>query len=171
MREKLQKLMQDQGLTSSKLAEILEIQPSGISHLMAGRNKPGFDLLQRILRRFPQINPDWLLLDSDQMYREQYTPKSDLAVAANDSMDTDRNSGTHQPAEELHDLFSRPNTANNSSMTNAPAGFLAETSETRHADLNLPSVSQANSQIERIVIFYNDHTFECFDAHTKERNC
>ena len=43
--------------------------PSGISHILSGRNKPGFDLLQKILRRFPRINPDWLLLDSPQMYR------------------------------------------------------------------------------------------------------
>lgn len=61
--------MKSEGLTPSRLAEILEIQPSGISHLVSGRNKPGFDLLQKILARFPKINPDWLLLDSDQMYR------------------------------------------------------------------------------------------------------
>ena len=52
MKEKLQQLMKSEGLTSSRMAEILGIQPSGISHILAGRNKPGFDLLQKILRRF-----------------------------------------------------------------------------------------------------------------------
>ena len=51
MKEKLQQLMKSEGLTSSRMAEILGIQPSGISHILAGRNKPGFDLLQKILRR------------------------------------------------------------------------------------------------------------------------
>ena len=60
MKEKLQQLMKSEGLTSSRMAEILGIQPSGISHILAGRNKPGFDLLQKILRRFPRVNPDWL---------------------------------------------------------------------------------------------------------------
>ncbi|MFR9582707.1 MAG: helix-turn-helix domain-containing protein [Rikenellaceae bacterium] len=72
--------MKSEGLTPSRLAEILEIQPSGISHLVSGRNKPGFDLLQKILARFPRINPDWLLLDSDQMYRADASalpPKTD----------------------------------------------------------------------------------------------
>lgn len=32
MKEKLLQLMKSEGLTSSRLAEILEIQPSGISH-------------------------------------------------------------------------------------------------------------------------------------------
>ena len=69
MREKLLDLMKNEGLKPSQLAELLGINPAGISHILAGRNKPGFDLLQKILRRFPRINPDWLLLDSDKMYR------------------------------------------------------------------------------------------------------
>lgn len=68
MREKLLDLMKSEGLKPSQLAELLGVNPAGISHILAGRNKPGFDLLQKILRRFPQINPDWLLLDSQQMY-------------------------------------------------------------------------------------------------------
>lgn len=71
MREKLLALMKSEGLRPGQLAEMLEINPAGISHILAGRNKPGFDLLQKILRRFPQINPDWLLLDSLQMYRPE----------------------------------------------------------------------------------------------------
>ena len=71
MREKLLDLMKSEGLKPSQLAELLGVNPAGISHILAGRNKPGFDLLQKILRRFPQINPDWLLLDSQQMYRAE----------------------------------------------------------------------------------------------------
>ena len=37
MKEKLQQLMKSEGLTSSRMAEILGIQPSGISHILAGR--------------------------------------------------------------------------------------------------------------------------------------
>ena len=43
MKEKLQQLMKSEGLTSSRMAEILGIQPSGISHILAGRNKPGIE--------------------------------------------------------------------------------------------------------------------------------
>ncbi|MFI3304812.1 MAG: helix-turn-helix transcriptional regulator [Rikenellaceae bacterium] len=69
MKDKITYLMKSEGLTTTRLAEILEIQPSAVSHLVSGRNKPGYDLLQKILRRFPKINPDWLLLDSDTPYR------------------------------------------------------------------------------------------------------
>lgn len=71
MDEKLRKLMKHEGLNSSRLAEVLGIQASGISHIMSGRNKPSYDFLLKLLQRFPQINPDWLLLDKGPMYRDE----------------------------------------------------------------------------------------------------
>ncbi len=69
MKDKISYLMKSENLSNTRFAEILGIQPSAVSHLVSGRNKPGYDLLQRILRRFPRINPDWLLLDAEEPYR------------------------------------------------------------------------------------------------------
>ncbi len=71
MDEKLRRLMKHEGINSTRLAEILGIQASGISHIMSGRNKPSYDFLLKLLQRFPQINPDWLLLDKGPMYRNE----------------------------------------------------------------------------------------------------
>ena len=89
MREKLQKLMASEQLTSSRFAELLGIQPSGVTHLLGGRNKPSFDLVQKILRRFPRINPDWLLLDSEQMYRPE-TEESQTLLNQAENITCDR---------------------------------------------------------------------------------
>ncbi len=67
MKEKLQLLMKTENLKPSQLAEILEIYPSVVSHILAGRNRVSLELSQKILRRFPRINPDWLILDSGEM--------------------------------------------------------------------------------------------------------
>ncbi len=67
--------MKHEGINSTRLAEILGIQASGISHIMSGRNKPSFDFLHKLLQRFPQINPDWLLLDKGPMYRDEIKNK------------------------------------------------------------------------------------------------
>ena len=80
MGEKLLRLMKSEGLTSSRLAEILGTGASNISHIISGRSKPGYDLLRKILLSFPQINPDWLLLDDETMYRSDETPcETDIA--------------------------------------------------------------------------------------------
>lgn len=137
MKEKLLNLMKNEKLTQSRLAELLEIQPAGISHILAGRNKPGFDLLQKILRRFPQINPDWLLLDSTQMYR-------DHASATNST-------------EETSNLFGKPQqpvSPDTTSSTNS-----SPTVESEH--FSLPPVAQ-KTDVVRVTIFYADQTFESF---------
>ena len=106
MKEKLQQLMKSEGLTSSRMAEILGIQPSGISHILAGRNKPGFDLLQKILRRFPRVNPDWLLLDSEQMYRTE-NPESSSSTSGTDAGNSRTNVGLFGTEPEQRFFYRR----------------------------------------------------------------
>jgi transcriptional regulator with XRE-family HTH domain len=62
MIERLKRLMEMKGLSASGIAEELEVQPSGISHILNGRNKPSLDLLQKIIHRFPEVSTDWLLM-------------------------------------------------------------------------------------------------------------
>jgi plasmid maintenance system antidote protein VapI len=69
MKEKLEFLLKNKGLNATSLARLLDIQPSGLSHILSGRNKPSFDLVVKILKAFPEINPDWLLLDSEVIFR------------------------------------------------------------------------------------------------------
>lgn len=69
MKDKLELLLREKQLNATSLARLLEIQPSGISHILSGRNKPSFDLVVKILRAFPDVNPDWLLLDSTEVWR------------------------------------------------------------------------------------------------------
>ena len=71
MKEKLEFLLKNKGLNATSLARLLDIQPSGLSHILSGRNKPSFDLVVKILKAFPEINPDWLLLDSEVIFRDE----------------------------------------------------------------------------------------------------
>ena len=41
-----------------------------LTHISSGRNKPGLDLITKILSRFPEISPDWLLLGEGEMHRQ-----------------------------------------------------------------------------------------------------
>ncbi|MBQ7342758.1 MAG: helix-turn-helix transcriptional regulator [Alistipes sp.] len=100
MKAKLQHLIKSEGLTASRFAEMLEIQPAGVSHILAGRNKPSFDLLQKILRRFPKINPDWLLLDSEQMYREGWN-EAESSTSGTTATDFGGSANSGMPADSL----------------------------------------------------------------------
>lgn len=69
MKDRLAEFLKKQELTAVKFAEIMEVQPSSISHLLAGRNKPNFEFIARMILRFPELNPDWILNGQGTMYR------------------------------------------------------------------------------------------------------
>lgn len=57
--------------SKSAFAAELDVSLPLITHITSGRNKPGLELIQKLLSRFEQVSPDWLLLGKGSMYREQ----------------------------------------------------------------------------------------------------
>lgn len=145
MREKLQKLMSTEQLTSSRFAELLGIQPSGVSHLLGGRNKPSFDLVQKILRRFPHINPDWLILDSEQMYRT----------------DADDQSASTSAVENVSSEMA-VNGENISATQNIAFSESSQTS-TPGVEQMMARAATAHKNVKRVIVLFDDHTFESFE--------
>lgn len=96
MRDKLQLLIDsEENLTRSGLAKMLGINPATISQILAGRNKPSYELLQKILQRFTNLSADWLLLDREPMLRNpSLTPSGMPRLNAADSR-----TGTETPTD------------------------------------------------------------------------
>jgi transcriptional regulator with XRE-family HTH domain len=141
MKEKLEFLLKNKGITATSLARLLDIQPSGISHILSGRNNPSFDLVVKILKAFPELNPDWLLLDSDVIFRAD-SP----AVAA-----PVQNPEVVSPISPVLPFDVVKN---------------EEFSETQNLDKNDLSPIFASpkngKKIDRIIVLYSDRTFESF---------
>lgn len=147
MKEKLQILMEKEGLKSGMLAEKLGVNPAGISHLLAGRNKPSFDLLQKILRAFPRVNPDWLLLDAPNIYRSE-----------GEALPADE---VFNHAEQLvQNLFSDEASQQPKTERSHEA---ASTNPTLSAAPNFwPPVTDGKTPVERVVVFFVDQTFKSY---------
>ena len=152
MREKLLDLMKSEGLKSSQLADMLGINPAGISHILAGRNKPGFDLLQKILRRFPRISPDWLLLDSGPMYRDA----EGSAPASYEKPETSQ--ATADRPAQLGGLFAPDRTTGST----ASPKTIATPENPQPPKPEIPKPGNRTAEVRRIVIFYEDGAFESY---------
>lgn len=157
MKGKIEKLLQNENLTAGKLAELLDVHPSAISQIRSGaRDNLSYTQVQKILRRFPHINPDWLLLNAENMYRDGYeqpapaeTPSlPDLFTSAASEVKTENTSASEQnKAAESEKIL----TSRESHILESTAG----SSEI----LN----SRATATIERIIVLYSDGTFRDFD--------
>lgn len=60
--------------TPSVFADEVGVIRSSISHIMSGRNKPGVELLQKVLKRFPEVSAEWLLAGLGPMFRDGQRP-------------------------------------------------------------------------------------------------
>lgn len=142
MKEKLNILLREKGHTATSLARLLEIQPSAISHILSGRNKPSFDLVVKILRLFPDINPDWLLLDGSAIFRS--APSSDSPMAS-----------------------VTPAAVSSSAELRFDEELNIESTARENAEKNVHSsifqnFARGGKRIERVIILYSDRSFESY---------
>jgi transcriptional regulator with XRE-family HTH domain len=130
MEARIQKLISYENLTPTKFADIIGVQRSAISHILSGRNKPSFDLIQKILNKFPRLSSEWLLMGRGEMYKTMVQ-------------------------QRLFDVDQKPNDIKTEVkppviQENAPIISIPKEAENRVND----------SSIERIIIFYSDKSFK-----------
>ncbi len=152
MKEKLQLLMERLQLKPGQFARMLDINPAIISHILAERNKPGVDLLQRILSNFPQVSPDWLLLDSGEMFRNPQSNKNTTAPERSASEQSEQSLFASN-AQTGAQSGIQPNPAN-------PSNGVERTDLTQLSTKANPTTP--NKAVTHVVLFYADGTFDSF---------
>lgn len=144
MKEKLEFLLKNKSLTATTFARLLDVQPSSISHIMSGRNKPSYDFVVKILKAFPDINPDWLLLGSEQIFREEQAQLSPTPTTGSEPT----------PNEPVLHFDESENIESSESMS-------------QQKNDSTPSFSLPTScgkRIERVIVLYSDHSFESYTS-------
>ncbi|MGC9472511.1 MAG: helix-turn-helix domain-containing protein [Bacteroidales bacterium] len=135
MKSRLQKILEDKNLSPTGLARLLGVQPSTISHILSGRNKPGFDFLHALLKAFPDISAAWLITGQGPVYTSQ--------ISASEKTDV---TGKEEPrlfGENASETLKRPENEVKSSPL--PAYGKEKPSERK---------------VKRIVLYYDDHSYE-----------
>ena len=142
-REKLIKIMESEQMNAKQFAEETGIQAGTISNIINGRNNPSLDVIQRVLNRFRSISTDWLVMDFGPMYR------------------SNGSQAFEQSLFDLKPLEQNPSIPTTSQSNNEPSqgapllhlkGATIQTNEQPR--------EAARKRIERIVIFFDDGTFE-----------
>lgn len=157
MNHKIQKIMQDNGLTPSHFADQIDVQRSTISHILVGRNKPSLEIIQKIKRRFPEISYDWLIDEvesSDTFIQDATTASTNIHKSTKHTSDQMHSLNNKTTQSGVSSIESRHSEGNNK-LGNKKTVFHAF-NETNTSDLN-PSIQK--KAIEKILVFYNDGTF------------
>lgn len=70
MKERLLEFLRAENKSSAQLAEEIGVQPSGISHILSGRNNPSLDFVLKMLEKYKFLSTEWLLFGKGTMYKD-----------------------------------------------------------------------------------------------------
>ena len=71
MNRRLLQFLQAKNITQAQFADTLSVARGSVSHILAGRNKPGYDFMESLLLHYPRLNLDWLMTGKGRMYRDE----------------------------------------------------------------------------------------------------
>lgn len=70
MKERIIEFLRAENKTSAQFAEEIGVQPSGISHILSGRNNPSLDFIMKMLEKYRFLSTEWLLFGRGTMYKD-----------------------------------------------------------------------------------------------------
>lgn len=70
MNTRLQQFLAAENISQASFADSLNVARAGISHILAGRNKPSYDFLAALMNRYPRLNIEWLMFGKGKMYKD-----------------------------------------------------------------------------------------------------
>lgn len=146
--DKIKQVLTIKNLSPSYLADDIGVQRSSISHILSGRNRPSLDIIQKIVRRFPEFTYEWFL-------------DTDIQLSTDDN--------SLQPTQPNPVSRNQPNSITKQRVNDKDASIVSgDTGNTilrknSAVSQNEPIIPKSETTIkptvERILIFYTDGTF------------
>ncbi|MBN1132639.1 MAG: helix-turn-helix transcriptional regulator [Bacteroidales bacterium] len=145
MKDRLIRLLDSEQLTASKFADIIGVQPSSVSHVLSGRNKPSFDFIEKTLKAFPGVNPEWLILGRGEMMSGLYGYEPGTLFGEQEK---------RPPAKDLNEgKYDIPVKAEDVGDRKADRVSELITDDSRGSKVR---------KVIKVIMFYDDNTFTAF---------
>lgn len=142
IKDRLAHILRSKNLTATQFAEMMQIQPSNVSHLLSGRNKPSLDFLIKLKELFPEYNFDWIIMGKKPITTSSERVGNTQANTLFDSVEIGK------PQSIQHD-----------------ENYLLNDSFTINSDNEEAVRSSHNNSngLTQIIYVYDDHTFEVYN--------
>lgn len=145
IKDRLAHILRAKNLTASQFAELMEIQPSNVSHLLNGRNKPSLDFLIKIKEVFPEYSFDWIIMGKKPITINEPNP----VVPDNQEIKFEEDEDTN--VIEFDDI-----------EENTP-----ESKENQQKIVENQHEIVSTTDIKKVLVIYSDNTFEILKPRNK----
>ena len=70
MNTRLKQFLSAENISQSQFADAIKVVRASVSHVLSGRNNPGYDFIKAIMIAYPNLNIEWLMLGKGKMYKD-----------------------------------------------------------------------------------------------------
>ena len=147
MNQRLQQFLSAENISQAQFADSIDVARASVSHVLAGRNRPGYDFIRSIAEHYPKLNLEWLITGKGKMYKQDSPAAVPAPVpvaaepAAADSLFGDSSFATEEKEEDIpaSPVLAAPGAPETAPVKDLPA---------------------AGRSISRIIVFYDDNTYQ-----------
>lgn len=132
MKDRIAHIMRAKNLKASDFAALLGIQPSGISHILSGRNQPSLDFVKKIKETFPEYNLDWIIFGTGPITTSEPFQVKQINVSQNPQLEFDT---IEESVPEVSESIPQPSP--------------------------MPTFTE-NASVKSMLVLYDDGTFETY---------
>lgn len=162
MKDRIERLIRYYSTTASQFADEIGVQRSNISHIISERNKPSLDLAQKILQRFKEINSEWLIMGRGEMLKQTST-HSLFSIPVEQKSDPQPEPIPPLESFILGESPGQSKITDSHGVVSEPRKIVSDFKQFTSTDVQKNGVSDnKKSEIEKIVIFYKDKSFESY---------
>jgi len=171
LNERISKIIEYSGFTSSEFADEVEVQRSSISHITSGRNKPSLDFLVKVKDRFPEFQWDWLIKGDGEMLETKEiepeivkTEEKPKTTSLPDlfSLIDDENFGITESEDKVQKKVLRES-HKSASKLNSEILSDSQQLETQEAKARSENTEYQKDKIKRVVLFFESGKFESYE--------
>ena len=151
MNDRILLILKYKNISAAKLADDIDVQRSSISHILSERNKPSLEFIQKILKKYPEISPEWLISGKGPMLKNpELFAENPLTVAVPPNEEKIPDNFQPQVIQVPEVLIEMPE--KETVVKKEPAH--------EHKEANKEKAPGKTRSIEKIVVFYTDNTFK-----------
>lgn len=133
MNTRLKQFLSAENITQAQLADNLNVVRASVSHILSGRNNPGYDFIKALMEKYPKLNIEWLIFGKGKMYKES---PAETLLQFDEVPEIPSVKHETEPKEEIE----QPNLFN--SIDNTPQRIVTQ------------------RKITKIIVFFDDDTYQ-----------
>lgn len=164
MKDRIRELMEMDGLNATEFSKKVKINSSVVSNILNAKNQPSFDVIQKIIAAYPEVDIAWLMTGHGDLFGEESSESASEEIE--DAADAE--------VSLFHDasfLSPNPAQASENSLQSSSVKVLDKNAKEKGRKRPVRTIQNVDNQesiveestkklIKKIIIVYQDNTFE-----------